>query len=219
MAGATDMMIVKFSKTGSAAYIPHLDTLRAFIRILTRAGIEVEYSKGYNPHMCLYFSSPSPLGLNTVAEYCTIETNYENNDFTEKFNRYSPENLICLNSKKVLVNPNFANILIASEYEIEIEGLKNFKDLIKGLTLEPFIIDYENKGEKKSKDFSKLIYSITQTDDTLTSIFSSGAENLRHDIFINKILELTNLKKVKKVLKTARFYNQNNKLINADNLF
>lgn len=212
------MINVKYSKTGSAAYIPHLDTLRTFMRILTRANIDVSYSKGYNPHMCLYFSNPVPLGLNTVSEYCVIDSDYENEDFMEKFNKYSPEGLKCLKYKKSLLNPNFANILIASEYEIEIEGLQNFKDLIKNLTTKPFVIDYSVKGEKKSKDFSGLIYSITQTEDTLKCIFSSGAENLRHDIFINEIRKLTNLQNIKKVLKTAQYYKKENKLINADNL-
>lgn len=213
------MIIMKYSKTESAAFIPHLDTLRTFIRTLTRAEIEVEYSKGFNPHMCLYFSNPIPLGLNTISEYCTIETDYSADGFIERFNKFSPENLKCLKAHKVLLNPNFANILCAAKYEIEIEGLNNFKDLISDLIKKPLLIDYFSKGEKKTKDFSGHIYSLTQSGDILNCVFSSGAENLRHDIFVSEILRLTNLKDVKKVLKTAQYLKKDGKLTDADSFF
>lgn len=210
---------MKYSKTGFASYIPHLDTLRVFMRTLTRANIEVEYSEGFNPHMCLYFSNPIPLGLNTIAEYCAISTEFEAADFVKEFNKFCPQGLQCLKAKNLKKNPNFANILSVSEYKIEIEGLNNFSSLISGLKNKPFIISYNSKGQNKSKDFAPLIYSIIQTGDNLTCVFSSGAENLRHDIFISEILRLTSLTNVKEVLKTAQYFKENNQLINADILF
>ena len=210
------MLIVKFSKTGQAAYIPHLDTLRAFIRTLKRAEISVKMSEGFNPHPCLYFSNPIPLGLETIAEYCAIDTDEREKDFAEKFNNFSPIGLKCNVAKKVVKNPNFANILSAAEYKMEIENLKNHKKFISGILNEPFILEYKTKTQTTKKDFRPLIYQISQDGDIIECVFSSGKENLRHDIFIDEILRLTKLNKVLSVLKTAQFYFDNNKLINAD---
>jgi len=213
------MLIIKFSKTGEAAYIPHLDTLRVFIRTLKRAEIDVKMSEGFNPHPCLYFSNPIPLGLETAAEYCAIDTGANEKDFNKKFNKFSPAGIKCSAAKQVVKNPNFANILSAAEYKIEIENLKNKKEIMSGILERPFVLDYKTKTQTIKKDFRPLIYQISQESDTLKCVFSSGKENLRHDIFIDEILRLTNLNKVVSVLKTAQFYIDNNKLINADNFF
>ena len=42
--------IMQFSKTGTSCYISHLDLVRVFHRAFKRAGIKLEYSKGFNPH-------------------------------------------------------------------------------------------------------------------------------------------------------------------------
>ena len=54
------MVILKFEKTSTAALAAHVDTLRAVTYIFRRAGLEVEYSQGYNPHMELGFSPAIP---------------------------------------------------------------------------------------------------------------------------------------------------------------
>ncbi|MCL1901045.1 MAG: TIGR03936 family radical SAM-associated protein [Firmicutes bacterium] len=213
------MLIVKFSKIGQAAYIPHLDTLRAFTRTLKRAEVSVKMSEGFNPHPCLYFSNPIPLGLETMAEYCAIDTDECEKDFILKFNNFSPVGLKCNKAVKVIKNPNFANILSAAEYQIEIENLKNHKEFISGILNKPFIFDYKTKTQTIKKDFRPLIYKLSQDGDIIECVFSSGKENLRHDIFIDEILRLTKLNKVVSVLKTAQFYSDNNKLINADAFF
>jgi len=122
-------------------------------------------------------------------------------------------------AKSVIKNPNFANILCATEYKIEIENLKNYKETIGGILNAPFVLEYSTKTKTVKKDFRPLIYSIKHEGDVLTCVFSSGKENLRHDIFIDAILKLTNLNNVVSVLKTAQFYFDRGVLINADNFF
>ena len=213
------MIIIKFKKTGPAAFIPHLDTIRTFMRILTRAKISVNFSSGFNPHMCLYFSNPIPLGLETVAEYCTIDADILAKEFIEKFNFSSIDGIECLDAKNISQNPNFAAILCAAAYEFEIDGLKNYTKIIDSILGKPFIINYKSKGLDYSRDFSLMVKDIKQDNDILKCVFSTGQNNLRHDIFANEILRLTGLCKINKILKTSQFYLDKNNLSNADNLF
>ncbi len=49
---------VVWQKTGNARYISHLDTQRAITRALTRSGLPLYYSQGFNPHIKLVFGLP-----------------------------------------------------------------------------------------------------------------------------------------------------------------
>ena len=41
------MLIVKYTKTGSACYVSHVDTLRTVNRTFSRANVSVDYSEGF----------------------------------------------------------------------------------------------------------------------------------------------------------------------------
>ena len=60
---------IVFSKTGLVKYISHLDMLRLFKRAFRRAGIELAYSQGFNPHPKMGFAQPLSLGYEAEAEY------------------------------------------------------------------------------------------------------------------------------------------------------
>jgi radical SAM-linked protein len=48
---------------------------RAFGRALRRADIDVEYSKGFNPHIIMSFASPLSVGYATEADYLELSVN------------------------------------------------------------------------------------------------------------------------------------------------
>lgn len=75
--------IMQFSKTGTSCYISHLDLVRVFHRAFKRAGIRLEYSKGFNPHPKMGFAQPLSLGYVGLREYIEFETKDE----------YDPEEL------------------------------------------------------------------------------------------------------------------------------
>lgn len=66
--------ILKFSKEGLIRYISHLDMMRSFQRAFKRAGIQLAYSQGYNPHPRMSFAQPLPLGYTSAGEYLEFET-------------------------------------------------------------------------------------------------------------------------------------------------
>ncbi|MDR2546615.1 MAG: TIGR03936 family radical SAM-associated protein [Lachnospiraceae bacterium] len=66
---------IKFAKTKAAKYIGHLDTMRFFQKAVRRAGIDVVYSRGFNPHQVMSFAAPLGLGLSGHGEYFDLEIN------------------------------------------------------------------------------------------------------------------------------------------------
>ena len=68
---------VRFRKVGDLQYISHLDLQRTMHRILSRAGIPVWYTKGFNPHIKLVFSVPLSIGMQSECEMFDIRIERE----------------------------------------------------------------------------------------------------------------------------------------------
>ena len=62
-----------FSKTGEAAFIGHLDTMRTISRGLRRAAFSLAYSNGFHPKPKISFVSALPLGTESLCETACIE--------------------------------------------------------------------------------------------------------------------------------------------------
>ncbi|MDD6603479.1 MAG: TIGR03936 family radical SAM-associated protein [Eubacteriales bacterium] len=63
---------LRFSKTGQAKYISHLDTNRVFSRAISRAKLRIWYTEGFNPHAYMSFSLPLSLGVESLCENVDI---------------------------------------------------------------------------------------------------------------------------------------------------
>ena len=68
---------VAFKKTGSLAYISHLDLMRTVSRLLVRADIGVYYTEGFNPHPKIVFALPLSVGTESEAELFDIKVTGE----------------------------------------------------------------------------------------------------------------------------------------------
>lgn len=64
-----DKLRLRFKKTGRAVYISHLDLMHTMQRGFSRAGYELKYSEGFNPHPQI--SIALPLSVGTASE-CEI---------------------------------------------------------------------------------------------------------------------------------------------------
>jgi radical SAM-linked protein len=61
-----------FRKGEPLKYISHLDLLRAWERMLRRAGLPVAYSQGFNPHMKVTIAMPLPVGCTGEREVADV---------------------------------------------------------------------------------------------------------------------------------------------------
>lgn len=59
---------LRFSKTGKAVYISHLDLMRTFQRAFMRAGLSLKHSEGFNPHAQISMLLPLSVGVSSLCE-------------------------------------------------------------------------------------------------------------------------------------------------------
>ena len=64
---------IKFRKYGALKFIGHLDVMRYFQKAIRRAGIDIKYSEGFNPHMIMSFAAPLGVGITSDGEYFDIQ--------------------------------------------------------------------------------------------------------------------------------------------------
>ena len=63
-----DRYRMRFSKTGRAVYISHLDLMRTITRAFLRAECRLKYSEGFNPHPNISIALPLSVGCESVCE-------------------------------------------------------------------------------------------------------------------------------------------------------
>lgn len=64
---------IKFERTGPVRYIGHLDMMRYFQKAVMRAGIDIRYSEGFNPHQIMSFAYPLGVSMETRGDYLDID--------------------------------------------------------------------------------------------------------------------------------------------------
>lgn len=82
-------------KEGRAKYISHLDMNRCFTRAVRRAGLNLWYTEGFNPHPYLNFLTPLSLGQESDGEPLDIrmEDDTADEEIRARLNASLPEGL------------------------------------------------------------------------------------------------------------------------------
>lgn len=176
------MVIFKFEKTACGALAAHVDTLRTITYIFRRAGIEVEYSHGFNPHMELSFSPPLALGVESVCEYVGAKAEYSC-DMLEKLNNVCPESIRFV--KVFNKQTNLAAKINRATYLIEAKGIGN---VIQEILAPNYEISYAEKGVTVTKNVASRIFGAEkENDDCALVTLAVGNENLRPDRLVRHI--------------------------------
>ncbi len=188
---------LKFRKVGSLQYISHLDLQRTFNRIINRACIPVWYTKGFNPHIKLVFSTPLSVGSQSICEYLDIRLEREMSleDIKERLNAEMTEEF-CITD---IYEPksDFSEIKWAT-YKINIttDGISDNtpNNIIELFTTSPLTMVKKTKSGGKEVDITPLIHSILATvkgDDIEldATVSASSAEYLNPEILISALKE------------------------------
>ena len=80
-----------FEKTGKAAWMSHLDTMRLMQRAFRRAGVLLHHSQGYTPHAYVSLPLPLSVGVESVCEIMEYELDSELAVTPEEMNKVMPE--------------------------------------------------------------------------------------------------------------------------------
>ena len=151
----TDMhrYLLGFYKKGNMRFISHLDLQRLFKRCIKRAGIEVAYSNGFNPHEKINIVHPLSLGFETDRDYFEIDTQkpYPEDQMVESMNLALPEGIRFTFCREIPHSSrNSSSIAECSLYEAVLPSSQN-------LNIDGFIIQDRVAILKKDKKTKKMV--------------------------------------------------------------
>ncbi|MBR6680833.1 MAG: TIGR03936 family radical SAM-associated protein [Clostridia bacterium] len=154
---------LKFIKVGSLQYISHLDLQRTFNRVIVRACLPIWYTKGFNPHAKLVFSTPLSIGAQSTCEFLDIRIDREMSCETimERLNAELTEELKIVDA--YIPERDFADIKWAS-YDISITSggiSENTPEQIMQRIKEPIFMLKKTKAGEKEIDITGLIHSFS----------------------------------------------------------
>ncbi len=184
------ILVLKYYKRGNMAYISHIDLLRHFTRAFRRAGFDIEFSGGFNPHMLINLGTPLPLGINSSSEYLTVRTDVSKEDFLREYNRVAPVGMEGIRVFAPKVNPNVAGRTVAADYSVAQQGAEDVRREVEGVvnlfSLEMPIV---KKGETSYKDVAPLVNAVKVFPGRLNLSLAAGNTTLRPDKFAEFLAE------------------------------
>ncbi|MDR1220241.1 MAG: TIGR03936 family radical SAM-associated protein [Treponema sp.] len=101
----TYRVVFTFSKQRQAVFYSHLDVVEIFSMALTRAGIPVKFSEGFNPLPRLEIAAPLSLGVAAEGELASIDTEtfVDASAFLSAFNNQLPQGLCAVHAENVTI--------------------------------------------------------------------------------------------------------------------
>ena len=175
---------VLLAKKGRAKYTSHLDMQRCMMRAVRRAGIELWYTEGFNPHPYVTFALPLPLGVESEGEPVDIrlEGDMINEQVRDRLNATMPEGIEVVSVDDAVHKP--AQIAFA-KYKIELYGKAGLAGKIKA-ALESGNLPAEKMGKAGRKKVAKQInvaelmgpYTVEEYEDTveIDIILAAGSQ-------------------------------------------
>lgn len=90
-----DRLRLRFTKTGPAVYISHLDLMRTMQRGFLRGDIPLRYSEGFNPHAIISIALPLSVGASSGCELMDFKLRefMSLQEITYRLNRALPEGI------------------------------------------------------------------------------------------------------------------------------
>ncbi len=195
---------LRFSKTGQAKYISHLDTNRVFSRAFARAKINLWYTQGFNPRPYMSFSLPLSLGVESFCENVDIRII---DDLTDEEIKVRVNDALPLGIRIVDVYDNFMDChdIAYSDYVYKFEFKDNELALEKiKAVLESDAIMAQKKAKQgkrrvlKETDIKQFIvkYNISIRDDNIVlniRLLAGPDKNLNPTLLFDTIIRLIDM--------------------------
>ncbi len=171
---------IKFKKDSTVRFISHLDMMKAFQRAVRRAGLDAEYSHGFNPQMQMVFGAPLSLGFTSEAEYAdfSFTCDYEPAEVKSKLNDALPEGLSVIDAGIRTIKTNIMADIKYAVYDFTLFSKLSHENIVdKVLTAESLLVEKTRKGKTKTIEIRQLIEKIEAETDRLKILVKAGNQN------------------------------------------
>lgn len=171
---------IKFKKDVTVKFISHLDMMKSFQRAVRRAGLEAEYSHGFNPQMQMVFGAPLSLGFTSDAEYAdfSFSKDYMPNFIAEELNKTLPAGLLVEASGIRNIKTNIMADIKYAEYIFSIKSELTIDDVAdKIMSAESLPVEKTRKSRTKTVNVRNLVLNAENFNQRLKILVKAGNEN------------------------------------------
>ncbi len=187
----TYVMSVRFARDENSCYVAHLDMMRIFERSVRRAGIDCDYTQGFNPRPVMTFALPLGVGVESIDDFAHITLKKKTNpgEFVEKLNKNFPQGIKILGAEEVTESKKSLMARVcACEYLFFLKGIGRFKDII--LSSENLPVIKTSKGKHREINIKEFVVSVDSPDENSLSVMvkAGSKENLRPDLFLASLI-------------------------------
>jgi len=183
--------LIKYTKESEIKFLSHLDLMRTIQRVIRRAKLPIEYSKGFNPHMSISIAQPLSVGVYSTGEYLDavfIEA-IDENEILKTLNENTVGGVKFLSVTKVARKEGQKNqqamaTIDAAKYIIKFKLQdESALDMDSLMNLSQWTILKKSKSGEKETDIKPLVKEIKCSIDnkmlTIEGLLSCGSrENL-----------------------------------------
>ena len=199
--------LTKFTKEENIKFISHLDVLKTIQKNIRRAGLPVEFSQGFNPHMNTSIAQPLSVGVYSSGEYMDmiLTTETDEKEIVDKLNATAPSGIKYISALAIPYTPGDKKVpqamalIDAARYTIKVKysdasALED--EMTKLLENETWITIKKSKKGEREVNLRTLIKEISfgVQDEflVLNVLISTGSrEHLSADLLVSYIREKT----------------------------
>jgi radical SAM-linked protein len=183
--------LIKYSKENEIKFIAHLDLMRTLQKVVKRAELPIEYSKGFNPHMAVSIAQPLSVGTYSSGEYMDVvlSDELEEKYIMDKMNGKTPRGIKILDVVKVIPIEGKKKlqamaIIDAAKYTIKLkctDGEATQEILTSICETNEWNIVKKSKSGEKMVDIKPLIhkfeYKVEDSVLTISTLVACGSRN------------------------------------------
>ena len=202
---------IQFAKYGKMVYIGHLDIMRFFQKALRRAGVDLAYTQGFNPHPILSFAAPLGVGITSCGEYADLEvcSTDSTQRMLERLNAVMADGIEILDYRLLPEDAkNAMSSVAAADYCLTFRDRKEPADpaaYLKGLETflqQPsIVIEKETKKGSREVDIRPLIFDFCLKEHSETGngpavflqVSTGSSNNLKPELVLKAYHEQTGL--------------------------
>ncbi|MDE6531466.1 MAG: TIGR03936 family radical SAM-associated protein [Lachnospiraceae bacterium] len=198
---------IKFERTGPVRYIGHLDMMRYFQKAVMRAGIDIRYSEGFNPHQIMSFAYPLGVSMETRGDYFDIDVlSYQNCEtITNQLNAVMADGIRVI-STTVLPegSKNAMASVAAADYLVHLilpggtaECHLLSEEMLRQFLLQKEILITKETGKKTSvEDIRPGIFALEQREDQMLFMkLKSGSDgNVKPAVILEALSDMFSIR-------------------------
>ena len=193
-----------FEKNGPAAYISHLDLMKALQHSFVRAGIPVKYSQGFNPHIEMSIVVPLSTGYETRCDLCDLDLVVDElpENFVSSLNAVMPWGMKVLHAGPA---DRPVREIACCSYEISLPA--GDTDAMKALFEQPVLLEKRSKRGRKEVDLREYIRQldfVTEGEKTLCRCVLLAGNDSLNPMYLTQALKNAGLVEPEAVAKYIR---------------